>query len=114
MQTNHRGVATKEPKVTVERIGSQTSITKGPYIHRATSEIMGTSKKTQNSPSTKGRGKELSTIVNGLANLETVQISNLSLVLRELNSYCHLRFYALRLVAKVNFVKVNFIPNSKN
>lgn len=76
MQTNHRGVATKEPKVTVERIGPQTSITKGPYIHRATSEIMRTSQKTQNSPSTKRKGKELSTIVNGLANLETVQIRN--------------------------------------
>ena len=53
MQTNHKEVVTKETPVTVERIGPRTSITKGPFIPKATGEIAGTSQKTQNSPSTK-------------------------------------------------------------
>ena len=78
MQTNQKEVVTKETPVTVERIGPRTSITKGPFIPKATGEIVGTSQKTQNSPSTRRRrgGQELNADVNGLANLETLQVSN--------------------------------------
>lgn len=105
MQTNHRGVATKEPKVTVERIGPQTSITKGPYIHRATSEI---SQKTQIPPLQKGRGKELSTIVNGLANLETVQISNFESSVERIKQLLSFKILCFKAGGKSKFCKSKF------
>ena len=77
MQTNHKEVVTKETLVTVERIGPRTSVTKRPVISKATGEIAGTSQKIQNSPSAKRRrGQELNANVNGLANLETLQVGN--------------------------------------
>ena len=77
MQTNHKEVVTKETPVTVESIDPRTSITKGPLILKATGEIVGTSQKTQSSPSTKRtREQELNANVNGLANLETLQVSS--------------------------------------
>ena len=77
MQTNHKEVVTKETPATVERIGPRTSIAKGPFIPKATGEIVGTSQKTPTSPSTKRRrGQELNANVIGVANLETLQVSN--------------------------------------
>ena len=76
MQTNRKGVVSKEATVKVEGTALQTSTSKGPFIHKPTGEI-GTSQKSQNSPSTKRRrGQELNTNVNGLVTLETVQVSN--------------------------------------
>lgn len=57
MQTNRKGVVSKEATVKGEGTGFQTSTSKGPFIHKPTGEI-GTSQKTQNSPSTKRRRGE--------------------------------------------------------